>query len=144
MSGFITADGAEYFLNLFAAREQAQPKYYTALIIENRPGLTTAGSELTEPSAADYSRAMLENVSGNWSVDQSTLANNIEIAFPVPSTEWGIIRHWAVLDTQAVGSGRILLAGDLDPFQVVIGEQPYLPVGAMAVMFDLDSWRAAT
>lgn len=139
--GFLTLDGANYLLGLFGGTEEKVDTYYVALITGRRPGLTTHGVELEEPAFADYSRAMIEASSGAWDVDQGVAANTLEIPFPVPSSEWGIVSYWAVTDSSEAGSGRVLWAGDVDSFTVAIGEQIFLPPGALSLQMDLDSWQ---
>lgn len=138
MSGFITQDGANYFLDLFSASETAVPTYYVALISGSAPGMSIRGDELDEPAAADYARGTLTNVSGNWNTFSGVLSNTVEIDFPLPSTDWGTISAWAVCD-DPIG-GRVLFAGIMDAFATTVGVQVYLPAGALSVALELTGW----
>lgn len=140
MIGYITADGADYLINLFTAAEQAAPAYYLALITGGQPGISSHGSELDEPPFADYARAPVENLSGSWINQPQQALTNIDAAFPVASVDWGIVRFWALCD-QAV-DGRVLLAGDFDSFQVVAGDQVIFTAGSLGISLDLDDWAA--
>lgn len=142
MSGFFTYAGADYFLNLFAAGEERVETYYIALIVGSQPGLAISGDELDEPVVAEYGRAELENVPGNWEVLNGELANLIEVAFPPASEPWGIARYWAICDSPV--GGRALIAGDMDALDIQEDQQVYLPPGTLSVMFELDSWKLQT
>lgn len=144
MIGFLTLDGANYLLGLFTGSEERVDTYYVALVTGKQPGLTTHGVELEEPASADYSRAQVDATSGSWDVDQGVALNTVEIPFPIPSTQWGTVSYWAVLDTAAPGSGRVLWAGDVLSFEVQIGEQVFMPPGSLSLQMDLDSWQEPT
>jgi len=139
MIGYFTADGADYLINLFTANEQAIPTYYLALITGDQPGIASHGSELDEPPFAEYARAPLENLSGNW-INQPQLAlTNIDASFPVASQDWGIVRFWALCDQAQ--DGRVLMAGDFDSFQVSAGDQVVFVAGTLGISLDLDDWN---
>lgn len=138
MAGFLTLDGADYLLSLFTGSEQLVTTYWVALLLQD-PGLSTAGEELIEPDFDDYSRAKIDVVSGSFAIDSGELTNAIEITFPAPATEWGLVTSWALCDSQE--GGRVLFAGDLEDFDVVIDEQPFLPPGSMAISLDVAGWR---
>lgn len=140
MSGAPSQDGADYLLNLFSNSEQAVPFYYIALVTGDQPGITGSGDELDEPPYEDYARAELENISGNWSVVDGLLTNMIEIAFPIPASDWGEIRYWAICDDYS--AGRMLYSGRIDdPIDITVGDQPILPAGAVTIEIELPSWQ---
>jgi hypothetical protein len=140
MAGRPTVQGTDYLLNLMSGGAEPVSAYYVAAVLEDSPSYTTYGGELDEPLAADYGRAVLENVSGSWYVNQGTMSNYAEIAFPIAATAWGLVRHWAICDDPI--AGRALFVGDLDnPFEVGIGDQWYIPVGGLEISFPTSLWR---
>ena len=139
MSGFPTVAGANYLVDLFSASEWPVSDYYVALIVGAQPGVAIIGEELEEPEAADYTRARIENVSANWVTENGVVTNAIQVSFPVPSTEWGIVKHWALCD--AAQGGRVLFAGDVEQFTVVIGEQVFFPIGVLSFGLELAGWK---
>ena len=140
MSGYLTADGADYFLNLFRNGEPPIPMYYLALVVGSQPGVTATGIELEEPVIEEYARAEVPNESGNWDMAQQSLTNLNEIAFPVPSEDWGNCRYWALCD--AAESGRVLVAGELEAFEITSGNQVFFNPGTLEIALELDSWAA--
>ena len=142
MSGFITDDGAKYLLNLFAASEPLLTDYYIALITGMAPGISIYGSELEEPLAESYGRAKYENISGNWQVVNGVLSNAFEINFPLPTSQWGFLRHWALCE--AAQAGRVFFVGDLPLSVPVIDEVIYFPPGGLTIEFSLANWSALT
>lgn len=142
MSGWITADGANYFLDLFAARTQPVEAYYVALINGSQPGISAKGDELDEPEFAEYARGYMENLSGNWFGNQGLILNQFAITFPILGQSWGTLRYWALCD--APTGGRVLAAGDFPPFEGGVGDQIVLPAGIMGIGLDLDIWTSDT
>lgn len=142
MAGFLTSDGADFFLNLFANGETAPPNFYLALITGNQPGLGIHGNELDEPAPLEYSRGQITNTSGSWSLVNGTLTNVATITFPVASVSWGTVSYWAICDNAK--GGRVLWAGDCYPIPVDAGGQVVFTPGTLSIGFDLDSWKKYT
>jgi hypothetical protein len=138
MNGYITADGADYLINIFTGKELAAPTYYLALITGGQPGISAHGNELDEPAVSEYIRASIDNLSGNWLNQPQQGLINVDAAFPVASVDWGTVRYWALCDSEQ--DGRVLLAGDLDPFDVVAGQQVIVTAGSLGISIDLDDW----
>lgn len=142
MTGFITADGADYMMRLFAGVEEVASSYYLALVTEP-VGTTESGSELTEPDFGDYYRAPVPLGPENWYVAYGSMTNINQIAVAQPSTdEWTGIIGWAICDSDS--GGRILYAGDEESFSIGIGEQLYLPAGSVTLAIEQDGWREVT
>lgn len=139
MSGFITADGADYLMSVFAGVEDVLPEYYVALVTAP-VGTAESGEELAEPLVGDYGRAMISSGPENWVVAYGSLTNTVEITFPIPGLDpWDGIVGWALCDSAA--GGRVFYAGDYDPYDVAVGEQVVLPPGSVSLGMELDSWR---
>lgn len=142
MTGFITADGSDYLMNLFSGIEDVMPFYYVALVT-NPVGTAESGDELSEPPYEDYARAAIEIGPENWVVAYGALTNSVQIALSVPGAQaWTGIVGWAICDSSS--GGRVLFAGDEEPFDIAIGEQTYLPAGALTISIDMGSWRETT
>lgn len=137
--GFVTVDGADYLMNLFSSNETSADNYYLALIIGASPGIAASGDELEEPFYDDYSRAQINNIFGSWEVFSGTLSNSVEILFPSPGSSWGTVRYWALTDAPA--QGRVLFVGDLEQFEVTIGEDVFLAPGALSLGLDIPGWK---
>ena len=139
MAGVLTQDGANYQLALFSNSEQPLPFYYVALVTGDRPGVSAYGDELDEPAFPDYLRAVVENVSGNWFIQDGLLVNQVEISFPIPDNDWGTVSYWAICESEV--GGRVFYVGDLDAFDVLTGAQPIIPAGGLSVSMELSSWQ---
>jgi hypothetical protein len=138
MSGFMTAAGADYLLHLFSG-DQTKEIYHVALVGNQEPGLTTSGRELKEPTEASYTRSEVVNQSGNWQVQHGTLTNEVEISFPLATTDWGDIIYWAICD--APEGGSVLWTGEFTTAFYVAGtDQVTIPVGGVSVSLDILGW----
>lgn len=139
MSGFISADGADYLMSLFSGTELPLNNYYLALVTEP-VGATESGVELSEPQFEDYYRAELFTGPEFWTVAYGVTTNAVEISLPIPGDlGWTGIVGWALCDAQT--EGRVLFAGALDQFDIPSGEQAYLPPGTMTLGVAMDGWR---
>lgn len=132
MSGFITADGENYMLDLFTGSYTPLPTYYFALGRTKPPTRHTTGSEFDEPITADYKRAPYTNASGNWTERVSSVFNVTQIAFPVATSAWGLVKYWAICD--APTGGKLLWVGSFTvPLTVGAGDQVVLAPGQVAM-----------
>lgn len=142
MSGFLTTDGADYIMSIWSSIEVPVESYYIALVTQPI-GSAESGDELAEIVSGDYYRAAIMAGPENWSVAYGSLTNLTQIALPVPvSEDWTGIVGWALCDADS--GGRVLWAGDVDTFDIVIGEETYLPAGSLSLSFDLGTWRETT
>jgi hypothetical protein len=142
MTGFITADGSDYLMGLFGGVELVASSYFIALVTQP-VGTAEAGIELSEPVYPEYARAEILSGPENWAVAYGALTNTVDVSFGVPSADaWVGITGWAVCD--AATEGRVLYAGDTDPYDVAIGDQVVLPAGSITLSLELDSWPEAT
>jgi hypothetical protein len=142
MSGFITSDGADYLMALLGGVEQVAPEYYVALVT-SPVGTAEAGTELAEPAHDDYFRAVISSGPENWVVAYGALTNIVDVIFAAPSAEaWEGIIGWALCD--AATEGRVLYAGDTDPYDVAVGDQVVMTSGSITLAMEMDSWRETT
>lgn len=105
---------------------------------------TAAPSDSTygnEANFAAYARQTLnsltatttvEDVNGNANV---VVTNGSAVAFPVSTDTAGqTVTHWAIWDSQAVGSGNILYSGNLGSArQVTNGDSVVIPEGSIQI-----------
>lgn len=109
MSGYITAAGENYLLDLLSNRRTALPYYYIALMKERPPSKFIAGIDLDEPNFEEYARAEYPNQGLYWTNTIGEISNTTTIDFPEALTDWGTIKHWAICD--AATGGSVLWAG---------------------------------
>jgi hypothetical protein len=139
MSGFITADGADYLMNLFGGIENLVPEYFVALVT-GPVGTAESGDELAEPAYDDYARSAVPTGPENWSTAYGSLTNLVDVTFTIPSVQtWEGIKGWVICDSAE--GGRTLFAGDIEEFDVIIGDQVVFPPGSITVGIELDGWR---
>lgn len=142
MSGFITADGSDFMMSVFSGIEMI-PEHYWVALVTAPVGTAEAGTELSEPAYEDYARAQIPVGPENWLVAYGASTNIVDVTFGIPGVSpWINIVGWAICDAET--EGRVLYAGDLDPFDVAVGDQVTLAAGAITLSIDLDSWRENT
>lgn len=104
-----------YFKNLVAGnlfRSKVSPALPTTYYL----GLSTTeptadGANVTEPSAASgYARVELTELSEPAS---GVVSNTASLSFEESSGDWGTVTHFAIFDSQTVGSGNLLIYGPL-------------------------------
>ena len=132
MSGFLTGTGENFLLDLICRAVTAPQSYYLALIVNESPTHFLNGSELDEPTNAQYARAEYANSPGNWSERSGEMSNTNTIEFPVVTEVWPTVRHWGLLD--APESGNLLWAGSFEnPIELEEGDRLILPAGAITI-----------
>jgi hypothetical protein len=126
MPGRLTVWGASQLLTTYFSRTTTPPPiFYLALIREIAPNPYLSGSELDEPDTDDYARVAIDNTLANWSNSSSPqeIANTSSVQFVTATTDWGMIRYWALCNS--VVDGYNFLVGDLEtPISVAAGDQP--------------------
>jgi hypothetical protein len=145
MSGFISDSGAAYLMALFANSEQPANDYWVALT-HTIPAPYQNAADLSEPvEITEYARAHITNDGNAWTRSVETLSNLVEVAWPVASVAWGDFLGWAILDTEAVGTGRVLYGGDLGTtITVTSGVQPVMAVGQLSISLSISDWALET
>jgi len=110
-----------YFLNCTAGnlfgtkKDPAIPeKYYIGLSL-TKPNVN--GTNVTEPSeSAGYRRVELTSLSEPSS---GVVTNQYSINFEESTSAWGTIAYFVIFDSEAVGSGNLLMYGDLTTARTV-------------------------
>lgn len=104
-----------YFINCVAGnlfKTKTSPPIPDSLYI----GLSTTppninGTGTSEPpTSAGYSRVRLTDL---CEPNSGSVANTQPISFPESTADWGIITHFVIFDSQTVGSGNLLMYGQL-------------------------------
>lgn len=132
MSSFITSAGENYLLSLLTAANGPYASYFVALGKEKPPTRHMTGLEMDEPTTADYSRASFINAAGNWSERDGQVTNTLDIVFPICVSEWGVIKHWALMNAST--GGDLLFAGSFPtPITIAAGDQCILPAGSVTL-----------
>lgn len=137
----LTLFGAGQILNTMFGNSAIVPtSFYLALITADQiPTPYLAGEELSEPTAASYTRAEMPNTPGVWdnSDDPATIFYSDAINFASAIEDWGMLGYWALCDSIDTGTvysfGELavpinVLAGDtvaLDPFTFSISIGPF-------------------
>ena len=117
MTSFVTSDGSAHVLAvLFGRSELALPNYFIALCTK-LPNIGDDGATISEPvPGPGYVRAMVPNFATSWTLSGYNEAINAQdIVWPVVGGDWGKLTAFGVLDSQAIGSGRLLVGGFLNP-----------------------------
>lgn len=131
-SGFITNAGENYLLDLVCGRQAFLPAYYVALVVNERPSQFIQGHDLDEPVNEDYTRARYDNIPLGWTTAAGEVSNTLALYFPVATSEWGTIRHWAIC-TEIEG-GAVLWAGSLEtPIEVYEADRVTFQPGALTI-----------
>lgn len=139
MAGGATADGLAYLAELWSYGEEPVGSYYVALIRTIPPTFAADGDNLDEPDSAAYVRAELVNDSANWAVNNGTVANVFEVAFPPCDVTWGRIGYWAICDEEE--GGRVFFVGQLEePLYVEATGVVVLTPGAVGVEMTGTQW----
>jgi hypothetical protein len=142
MAGFITTEGADYLMALFTGVEDVLNEYWIALVTE-AVGAAQSGENIAEPLTDDYYRVPISIGPESWSIAYGTATNTVLVTFPIPGLEdWTGIVGWAICDAES--GGRVLYAGDDEMFDIAVGDQTFLPAGAISLSIDLAGWREVT
>ena len=115
---------------------------YMALLVASPDDATIS----TEVAGGSYARVAISSNTTNWSGTQGagstttstgtngTTSNNVPITFPAPTSSWGTIVGWALMD--AATGGNALLQG-------MLSESVTVPSGSPAPSFPAGtfSWQ---
>lgn len=104
-----------YFLdlaagNLFRSKlSPAIPSNYFIGLSKSAPNIS--GGNVTEPAtSAGYGRVQLNNLSEPVS---GVVTNQQPIHFEESTADWGTVTHFVIFDSNVVGSGNLLMYGEL-------------------------------
>lgn len=139
MSGQLSNYGLQYVAQvLFGQAIPPAPLYYIALT-NLPPTPASDGTNLDEPTAADYQRATIQNDTDHWTQSgYSTMFNSQIIQFPIPTTDWGLVKYYALLDD--LQEGNVIASGLLKQAQTIVtGDQPRLLLGTVSFSVDISA-----
>jgi len=90
-------------------------------------------SQLDEPTGMGYSRQQFSVGSANWQLSAAgEVVNKGLLYFSTATGTWGVMTGWALISVEA--TPMVCAVGTLaEPYRVVAGIQPYVPVGGLAV-----------
>jgi hypothetical protein len=126
---------ADLFLNisLRGSGWTAISTAYAALYTSN-PGKADTGTELSSAGGTAYLRQVLYFGAPSAVSGIETVSITADVTFPVATTDWGSITHFAVKDSATSGAGNLLWYGELtSPVTVNTGERFVLPVDYVIV-----------
>ena len=136
--GYLTSYGADHLLDLLSNNAVSHDALYIALINGELPGINAAGDEMDEVTGAGYSRAEIQNYSGNWDSSLGALSNTTVFTYPSAEEDWGRIAGWAICSDQI--GGQIFFAGSFcEPFFVVKDNIVEIPVGGISIVIESES-----
>lgn len=94
---------------------------------------TTNAGGGTEVSGGGYERVEIDG--HEWSNTAGELVNDVEIAFPSPSSDWGTVTHHTFRDAPTLGN--LLFWAPLDTARTVLGggTAPRIGVGQRRIIF---------
>lgn len=107
--------------------------YYVALC-SDEPGVASDGTILVELEPADpaYARQPYAAGGANWASNGGDLTTLIDIDFGVPTVDWGLVTHFALL-TDAVDGDLYGWGEFLSPQYVSAGDAMVIPAGGVVV-----------
>lgn len=132
MRGELTEAGRALMLSCVFTPAYAvnQSSFFVALTTITPSGGDDS-AELVEPSSgAGYSRAEVP-VNTGWELDGGQVYNTADLSFGIPTEDWGLLRAWALVDSE--GDGLVLAFGSLDEVEVVVDEEVLAPSGALTL-----------
>lgn len=113
-----------YFLNCVAGnlyKTKTTPALPTSYFIGLSKTTPSAdGTGVTEPSAsAGYARMKLESLGAPT---DGVVTNTAAINFDESTADWGTVTHFVIYDSAAVGSGHLLMYGELSKPRSIEGD----------------------
>ena len=131
MAGKLTLWGAGEMLRvMFSRSTSAPPSFYLALIKDVAPTPYISGSELDEPTAAEYARVEIPNEISVWNNDSqiNVIVCDTDINYVTAIEDWGTIRYWALCNAPV--EGYVYMVGDFaSPNAVNSGNTASVPAG---------------
>lgn len=129
--------------NYFRTTTYARPAVLAHALFTAAPGETGGGTEVTGGS---YARVDLPPLNTNWNATQGGTTGNssgtggltdnaLDVTFPAPTANWGIVTHFAIFDALTVGN--MLIHGALGTAKTVNNGDPApkFPAGTLDITF---------
>lgn len=97
------------------------------------PGPIDDGMLLVEPAAGtNYARLSYAVASGFYTTSAGEITNARELVFATPSTDWGMVRGWAMVTTSTRATGLVIVCGPLgQPKRASAGTKLRLNIDAL-------------
>lgn len=132
MSDFLEVELRKH---LFRTGSYAKPTVLAMALYTAAPSDAGGG---TEVSGGGYARATLNPLDANWTAASSTdgiTTNAVDITFPAPSANWGVVTHFGIFD--AASAGNLLIWGALQlPRTINNGDPaPKFVAGSLSITF---------
>lgn len=111
--------------HLFRGENFTIPNLYIALFTSNAGLESNTPSVQTEvPTAGSgYARVEVPSYTGFGASTSAQTSNVVTFEFPTATLDWGTITHAALMDDSAVGSGNVILHGEIsNPRTVYTGD----------------------
>jgi hypothetical protein len=112
-----------------------EPEFFYLACLLNRPNRSSSNAaDLEEPDAPSYERLQIPNTAAVWpeSVD-GTQTNGTTLQTAVSEEPWGFITHWAIVTTEEVGTGFVVLSGRLTSRLVLANRALKFPPGSITI-----------
>ena len=126
--------GASSWLATILGLSPVPAGYYVALCLEQPgPGMDGAVlSDLEPPPGSAYGRQFVATGPADWVINGPYALNLNGLDFPVATIDWGLITHYAVLDS--VAEGNLVGYGEfLVPIEVLAGDPMSIPPGGLVL-----------
>lgn len=125
--------GASTWLGVLFGLAKAPTLYWLALCTD-QPGTAMDGDVLADLEPADkaYRRVRYGIGADYWAVNGNFVTNTDEIAFGVPTADWGYLNHFA-LCTASSGGDLYAWGEFISPAYVATDVQAVVPVGGLVV-----------
>lgn len=126
--------GAQQWCAVMFGLAPLPPAFWVALCTDE-PGVGWDGivtATVEPPTGVGYARATLPVPLGWTFSDGGFVSSAQQLRYGVPTGDWGLITHWALLDAQS--GGQLWCAEEfLDPIEVTPGIPPVIPVAGLVV-----------
>lgn len=126
--------GASSWLEVILNLQAAPAGYYVALCLQQPgPGMDGAVlADLEPPPGSGYGRQFVASGAGEWVINGPYALNLNALDYPLATIDWGLITHYALLDS--VAEGNLVGYGEfLNPPQVLAGDPMSIPPGGLVL-----------
>ena len=98
------------------------------------PGEAATGGSISEPSGGAYAR----QPNDDWTVAASrAAASSVAVTFPAATAGWGLLSHFAILDTLTLATGNVIAYGPMTPNKTITTSDVLeIAVGDLDVSFN--------
>lgn len=130
MSGTVSMWARDAIVRQIFRQESIITDCWVALT-QTVPESNAVGSNLSEPVGLGYARINVPLGTVNWGLTgYSEVYNLLEVTFPNPTSDWGLIQGWALLNA-STGGETIAVGNVVNPQRVLFGKPPTIKVGGI-------------